>query len=93
MLFFVIDLTPSRRYNNIMKKSEAIMFKKLDDHLDSILDMGIPGYDTVIYKDGKRIYRRTRGYFGKERFNIYSCSKPITAVAALQLWEKGLYAL
>ncbi len=69
------------------------MFKKLDEFLDSILDMGIPGYDTVIYKDGKRIYRRTRGYFGKERFNIYSCSKPITAVAALQLWEKGLYGL
>ncbi len=67
------------------------MFKKLDEYLDAFLVMGVPGYDTVIYKDGECIYRRTRGYFGKERYNTYSCSKPITAVAALQLWEKGLY--
>ena len=69
------------------------MFKKLDEYLDSFLDMGIPAYDTVVYKDGVRIYRRTRGCIGNERYNTYSCSKPITAVAALQLWEKGLYQL
>ena len=30
---------------------------------------------------------------GKERYFIYSCSKPITCVAAMQLWEKGLFKL
>ena len=30
---------------------------------------------------------------GKERYNIYSASKPITCVAALQLYEKGLFKL
>ena len=30
---------------------------------------------------------------GKERYNIYSASEPITCVAALQLFEKGLFKL
>ncbi len=78
------------------------MFARLDAYLDAFLDMGIPGCDTVVYKDGVCVYRGMRGYsdlekripmMGNERYNIYSCSKPITAVAALQLWEKGLFRL
>ena len=78
------------------------MFKKLDEYLDAFLVMGVPGYDTVIYKDGECIYRRTKGYSdiarwipmkGNERYNIYSVSKPITAAAALQLYEKGAFKL
>lgn len=78
------------------------MFSKLDAYLDAFLDMGVPGYDTVIYRNGTCIYRRTKGYSdlenkipmnGRERYNIYSCSKPITAVAAMQLYEKGLFKL
>lgn len=30
---------------------------------------------------------------GKELYNIYSCSKLITCVATLQLFEKGLFKL
>lgn len=30
---------------------------------------------------------------GKELYNIYSSSKLITCVAAMQLWEKGLFDL
>lgn len=30
---------------------------------------------------------------GKERYNIYSCSKPITCTAALKLYEKGMFSL
>ena len=30
---------------------------------------------------------------GKERYNIYSCSKVITCTAALKLYEKGLFSL
>ena len=36
---------------------------------------------------------RTRPVDGSERYNIYSCSKPITCTAALQLLEKGLIGL
>ena len=30
---------------------------------------------------------------GKEKYNIYSCSKVITCTAALQLFEKGMFSL
>ena len=64
--------------------------------------MGIPGNDCIVYHNGKCVYRHFAGYSdkenkiemtGKEFYNIYSCSKPITCVAALQLYEKGLFKL
>ncbi len=78
------------------------MYEKLDTLLDHFLELGVPGYDCVIMKDGKEVYHRLGGYNdlenkipmrGDERYNIYSCSKAITCVAALQLWEKGLFQL
>ncbi len=78
------------------------MFEKIKGFCDSFLEQGLPGFDIVIYKDGKCVLRYTNGYSdlenkikmnGKERFNIYSCSKIITCTAALQLWEKGLFSL
>ena len=69
---------------------------------DSFLDYGISGFDLAVFKDGKSILRHMNGYSdlenkipmnGKERYNIYSCSKPITCTAALQLFEKGLFSL
>lgn len=69
---------------------------------DSFLDMGVPGFDLAVYKDGECVLRYMNGYSdlenkvkinGKERYNIYSCSKPITCTAALQLWEKGMFSL
>lgn len=77
-------------------------FKKTIEFMDNFLGMGIPGYDCVIYKDGECVLRHFNGYAdkeagvrinGKEFYNIYSCSKPITCVAALQLYEKGLFRL
>ena len=78
------------------------MFEKLIALTDSFLDMQIPGYDMVIYKDGKQILRHMNGWAdlenkipitGKETYDIYSCSKLMTCVAALQLWEKGMFSL
>lgn len=78
------------------------MLKKVKKLCDIYLEAGLQGYDLVIYKDGKCIYRKFDGVSdvenkipmnGKERYNIYSCSKPITCTAALQLWEKGLFSL
>lgn len=78
------------------------MFEKLKSFCDSFLGLGVPGFDLVIYKDGKCILRYMNGYSdlenkvkidGNERYNIYSCSKVITCTAALQLWEKGLFSL
>lgn len=77
-------------------------FLTLTKKMDDFLEMGIPFYDCIVMKDGKCVYRHANGYTdinkktevtGKELYNIYSCSKLITCVAALQLFEKGLFKL
>lgn len=78
------------------------MFEKLEQILDQFLEIGIPGNDCIVCKDGEVIYRKQRGYSnreekipmnGNEHYSIFSCSKPITCAAALQLWEKGKFGL
>ncbi|MBQ4527450.1 MAG: beta-lactamase family protein [Clostridia bacterium] len=78
------------------------MFENTKKFCDSFLTLGVPGVDLAVYKDGECILRYMNGYSdlenkvkmsGKERYNIYSCSKIITCTAALQLLEKGLYSL
>ena len=74
-------------------------FDRLKDFLDYYLPMlGVPGSDTVIYKDHEEIFRHKSGYDNlKYRtpmrqdalHNIYSCTKLATCVAALQLIERG----
>ena len=74
-------------------------FDRLKDFLDYYLPMlGVPGSDTVIYKDHQQIFRHQSGYDNlKYRtpmrpdaiHHIYSCSKIATCVAALQLMERG----
>ena len=77
------------------------MFENLKKFCDSFLEV-IPGFDIVVYHDGKCVFRHWNGYSdlenkipmnGKERYNLYSCTKFITCVAALQLWEKGYFSL
>lgn len=78
------------------------MFTKLTEKLDSYLEMGLPFYDCIVMKDGNCVYRHSGGFTdsaktvkvtGREKYNIYSCTKLITCTAALQLWERGLYSL
>ena len=70
--------------------------------LDSFLEAGVPGYDFELRRHGEVLLRRYAGFSnrekkipmnGRERYYIYSCSKPITCAAALQLWERGLFRL
>lgn len=78
------------------------MFENLKRFCDSFLDAGLPGFDIAVYQNGAPILRYYNGYSdlenkikmnGKERYNIYSCSKVITCTAAMMLWEKGLFSL
>lgn len=78
------------------------MFEHLKSFCDSFLEAGLPGFDVAVYKNGKCLFRHMNGYSnleekvkinGKERYNIYSCSKVITCTAAMQLWEKGKFSL
>lgn len=70
--------------------------------LDDFYRQGIPSIDCVVFHRGECVFRYQLGYSdyekhrpvdGSERYNIYSCSKLITCVAALQLLEKGCYQL
>ena len=78
------------------------MFSKLEEKLQSFLDIGVPGYEICIYKSGKEIYRKRDGYSsikdgtpikGGELYNVYSCTKPVTVTAAMILVERGLMSL
>ncbi len=74
-------------------------FKPLTDFLDYYLpSIGVPGSDTVIYKDHKEVFRHQSGYDSLRfrtptrpdaLYNIYSCSKIATCVAVMQLIERG----
>jgi len=70
--------------------------------MDHLTDWIIPGNSIVVYKDGEQVFSYQSGYSdlenkipmkGGELFNIYSCSKPTTVVAALQLYERGKFLL
>lgn len=76
------------------------MFSELQKFMDSFLPMGVPGFDVIIYQHGKCVWRYQNGYAdyenkvpftGKERYNIYSASKPITVSAGMQLFEKKAF--
>ena len=78
------------------------MFKQTKALCRHFLEMGIPGFDLIVYKDGQCILRHIDGYAdlenkipmqGKEKYHIYSCSKLLTCVAAMQLWERGMFSL
>jgi len=78
------------------------MFEQTKTLCQQFLKRGIPGFDLIVYKDGQCVLRYMGGYAdpegkipmqGKEKYHIYSCSKLFTCVAAMQLWEKGLFSL
>ena len=78
------------------------MWNALTDYLDQFLDLGIPGFDCIVYCRGREAYRHFNGFRdaehilpvdGTESYYIYSASKPITCTAALQLYEKGEFRL
>lgn len=78
------------------------MFEQTKALCQYFLDRGIPSFDLIVYKDGECVLRHMGGYAdrdnkiaiqGKEKYHIYSCSKLFTCVAAMQLWEKGMFSL
>ena len=78
------------------------MFEITKDLCERFIAQGVPGIDLFVYQNGKEILRYKTGYSnleekipvsGNEQYNIFSCSKPITCVAAMQLWEQGKFSL
>lgn len=77
-------------------------FTKLKEFMDWLTGWRIPGNSAIVYYKGEKVFEYSSGYSdvesktpmkGDELLNIYSCSKPVTCVAALQLYEQGKFAL
>ncbi|MBQ2954911.1 MAG: beta-lactamase family protein [Clostridia bacterium] len=73
--------------------------QKMSAVLRKITDSGlVPGNAIMIGKDGRKIYEKYNGYADLNGsvsidpgtvYRMYSMTKVVTAVAVLQLWEKG----
>ena len=79
-----------------------ISFELMKDFMDRLTDWRIPGNSISVCIDNKEVFNYQSGYENIEKkikmtdnklFNIYSCSKITTVIAALQLYEKGYFLL
>jgi len=74
-------------------------FDDLRNFMDNTVpQLGLSGIDCIVYQDHRLIFRHAAGYSDIENripmtpgalYNIYSATKIITCIAALQLVEKG----
>ena len=75
--------------------------KRIDKVMQQYIDQGkLSGIMTLVAKDGKIVHQTVQGMQDREAgiplaenslFRIYSMTKPITVVAAMSLWEQGLF--
>ena len=77
-------------------------FSILKDFMDGLTGWIIPGNSVRVSIGGKEVFSYQSGYENAEKkikmredhlYNVFSCSKPITVTAAMQLWERGLFGL
>jgi CubicO group peptidase (beta-lactamase class C family) len=82
---------------------DAGRLHRIDRHFARYVDDGrLPGWLVLVARHGKVAHLATYGRRDLEaglpvepdtRFRIYSMTKPVTAVAAMQLYEEGAFAL
>jgi CubicO group peptidase (beta-lactamase class C family) len=82
---------------------DAGRLSRIDRHFARYVDDGrLPGWLVLVSRHGKVVHLATCGQRDLEaglpveagtRFRIYSMTKPVTAVAAMQLYEEGAFAL
>ena len=81
---------------------ETVDFQKTKDFMDRLVRDRVPGNVACIYLRGKKVFEYASGYAdvedrrpmtGQELLNMYSVSKLVTVVAALQLYERGFFLL
>jgi CubicO group peptidase (beta-lactamase class C family) len=76
---------------------------RIDTHLRRYVDDGrLAGWQVLVSRRGKRVHSSTYGLRDLEAglpvehdtlWRIYSMTKPVTAVAAMQLYEEGAFSL
>lgn len=88
---------------NDVKDDAKMEFANLKSYMDKLVrEYNVPGVDCIVYKKHKmlfRYYTGMRDLESKEKMNgdelylIFSMTKMITCVSALQLFEKGKFEL
>lgn len=79
-------------------------FSPISEYIEKTLigEKGVPGCDVIIKKEHETLFRFSAGHFdydgkipvsSKDIYFMYSCTKPITCTAAMQLIEKGEISL
>lgn len=78
-------------------------FKNLKECMDMFISRDkVPGLDCIVYRDHEEIYRYTTGFAdiesgrrmqGDEQYYIYSMTKLLTCISALQLLERTKYLM
>lgn len=78
-------------------------FEALKEYIDNLDELHqIPGRYIIVTHHGKRVFEHGAGFFDEAKtkpfaadslVNLYSCTKPITCTAALQLLERGKFLL
>ncbi len=74
--------------------------KDIGKYIDEVMcgEKMVPGIDVIVMQDHREIYRHITGFCDKnlaesleknQLYYLYSCTKPITAAAALRLVEEG----
>src|SRR5437763_10883250 len=76
---------------------------RIDTHFRRYVDDGrLPGYQVMVSRHGQVAHLSSYGLADKEAqrpvevdtiWRIYSMTKPVTSVAAMLLWERGLVDL
>ena len=82
---------------------DAGRLSRIDRHFARYVEDGrLPGWLVLVSRNGKVVHLATCGQRDLEaglpvetgtRFRVYSMTKPVTAVAAMQLYEEGAFAL
>ncbi len=77
-------------------------FSGIEKRLHALLEVGTPGCALTVRQGHRELYRHVCGVSdrengtpmtGEEGFYLFSCTKPITAAATMQLVERGLLSL
>lgn len=107
LMVLILLITPSVYAKNtatVVSKTEGISSERLariDTHLtQTVAQQRVKGMVAMVARNGRVVYHKAFGdmdegkAMGKDAiFRICSMSKPITAVAVMMLWEKGLIEL
>lgn len=77
-------------------------WKPLGDYMLSLMDKGVPAMEMIVMRDHETLFHEVMGCSDAartvkaapaDRYWLYSCTKPVTAAAAMRAMEEGLFEL